>query len=71
MWGAGLWLAEFLMSHQKCVEGQRVLELGAGVGLTGHPTPTCYLQPNPSLSLSNKAALLSEVCVQCCVVQLL
>ena len=35
VWEAGYFLAEFLMSHNSFVSGRRVLELGAGCGLTG------------------------------------
>lgn len=35
VWEAGACLAEYLMQHSDCVRGRRVIELGAGVGLTG------------------------------------
>lgn len=35
VWEAGACLAEYLMKHPDCVRGRRVIELGAGVGLTG------------------------------------
>lgn len=35
VWEAGACLAEYLIQHSNCVRGRRVIELGAGVGLTG------------------------------------
>ncbi len=35
VWEAGACLAEYLIKHSDCVRGRRVIELGAGVGLTG------------------------------------
>ena len=35
LWEAGACLAEYLIQHPDFVQGRRVIELGAGVGLTG------------------------------------
>eukprot|EP00984_Skeletonema_dohrnii_P031743 scaffold24652_cov83-Skeletonema_dohrnii-CCMP3373.AAC.1 len=35
VWEAGACLAEYLIQYPECVRGRRVIELGAGVGLTG------------------------------------
>ncbi|RHY35188.1 hypothetical protein DYB32_000327 [Aphanomyces invadans] len=35
LWEAGFFLAEFVLSHPDLFRGQRVMELGAGVGFTG------------------------------------
>ena len=35
VWEAGACLAEYIISYPQCIQGKNVLELGAGVGLTG------------------------------------
>ncbi|CAM9106648.1 unnamed protein product [Scytosiphon promiscuus] len=41
VWEAGRALAEFCLAHSGLLEGKRVLELGAGIGMTGMAAAAC------------------------------